>query len=188
MNLDNKKQKRLRSMNCRQKIQINYRLFRMRILIIVGIVLMITLVNCRKETDIRGRLHAKTSNFPSYKGLVMCGYQGWFRALGDDANNGWDHYGRNGEFNTTHCTIDFWPDVTEYEKTYVTNFKYKNGQPAYVFSSLDKSTTFLHFRWMQEYNIDGAFMQRFFKRTRTEQSRKESSVILKKCYPGCATI
>ena len=33
--------------------------------------------------------HAKSSNFTSYKGLVMAGYQGWFRAPEDEANKGW---------------------------------------------------------------------------------------------------
>ncbi len=53
--------------------------------------------------------------YPSYKGLVMCGYQGWFRADGDEDGRGWGHYGRRGKFDTDHVTIDIWPDVTEYE-------------------------------------------------------------------------
>ena len=42
--------------------------------------------------------HSKTSNFPSYNGLLMAGYQGWFRAAGDGANRGWQHYNANGKF------------------------------------------------------------------------------------------
>lgn len=102
--------------------------------------------------------HDMSSNYLSYKGLVMCGYQGWFRSPGDGSCHEWGHYGRNGKFDKNHNTIDFWPDVSEYEKTYETPFKYADGSPAYVFSAYASSTIDLHFKWMHEYGIDGAFM------------------------------
>jgi hypothetical protein len=71
--------------------------------------------------------HRITTKYPSYKGLVMAGYQGWFRADGDGSDSGWGHFGRNGKFDADHNTIDFWPDVSEYEKTYKTSFKYADG-------------------------------------------------------------
>jgi len=124
--------------------------------------------------------HAQTSLYKSYKGLIMAGYQGWFRAKGDDSNSGWGHFGRNGKFDAEHNTIDFWPDVSEYEKTYKTDFKDANGKAAEVFSSLDKSTTELHFKWMREYGIDGVFMQRFFGVTRGyKNSNKSQDIILR---------
>ena len=110
--------------------------------------------------------HGKTTKYPTYKGLVMAGYQGWFRAEGDETGSGWGHFGRDGKFDNEHNTIDFWPDVSDYEKTYKTSFKYADGKPAEVFSSVDKSTTELHFKWMNEYGVDGVFMQRFFGVTR----------------------
>ena len=64
--------------------------------------------------------HAKTSNYLSYKGLVMAGYQGWFRAPNDGSKKGWGHYGRSNKFDFENNTIDFWPDVSEYKKTYKT--------------------------------------------------------------------
>jgi hypothetical protein len=48
-----------------------------------------------------------------------------------------------------------------------------------VFSSYDQSTVDVHFHWMRQYGIDGAFMQRFFNVTRDEASRREGRVILK---------
>ncbi len=124
--------------------------------------------------------HGNTTKYTSYKGLVMAGYQGWFRAEGDGSETGWGHYGRNGKFDTEHNTIDFWPDVSEYEKTYKTSFKYPNGKAAEVFSSVDKSTTDLHFKWMKDYGVDGVFMQRFFGVTRGyENSNKPQDIILK---------
>lgn len=117
--------------------------------------------------------------YPSYKGLVMCGYQGWFRAEGDNTGHGWVHFGKDGKFDPEHVHIDVWPDVTEYEKTYPTGFHDADGHSAKVFSSADKSTTDLHFKWMKEYGIDGVFMQRFFGYTKTEKSRQVPDLILK---------
>ena len=122
--------------------------------------------------------HSNTSLHPSYRGLVMCGYQGWFRADGDGAGRGWTHYGAGGQFDPEHITIDFWPDVSEYEKTYPTQFDHSNGDTAHLFSSWDKSTIDLHFKWMKQYKISGAFMQRFFRVTHTAESRGTGRVIL----------
>jgi hypothetical protein len=124
--------------------------------------------------------HGENTLYKSYKGLVMAGYQGWFRADGDGSGNGWGHFGRNGKFDAENNTIDFWPDVSEYEKTYKTEFKHANGKAAEVFSSIDKSTTELHFKWMKEYGVDGVFMQRFFGVTRGyKNSNKSQDIILR---------
>lgn len=120
--------------------------------------------------------------YPTYKGLVMCGYQGWFRAPGDEENKGWGAYGRRGKFDPEHVTEDIWPDVSEYEKTYETEFLNADGTKARVFSSLDKSTTDLHFKWMKEYGIDGVFMQRFYEVTRGGDRRKYQDRILTNAF------
>ncbi len=114
----------------------------------------------------------------TYEGRLMCGYQGWFRAKGDGSGKGWGHYGSGGDFDPEHCTIDIWPDVSEYEATYSTAFQNDDGSPARVFSSNDASTVDLHFRWMKDYGIDGVFMQRFYDVTRTPESRRKGRVIL----------
>ncbi len=119
-------------------------------------------------------------NYPSYKGLVMAGYQGWFRTPEDGSGKGWGHYGNDGKFDFQNNTIDFWPDVSEYKKTYKTVFTFSNGENATVFSSYDKSTTDLHFKWMKEYGIDGVFMQRFFGVARANRElNKPQDIILK---------
>jgi len=124
--------------------------------------------------------HGKVTKYRSYKGLVMAGYQGWFRAEGDGTGRGWGHYGRNGKFDEQHNTIDFWPDVSEYSQTYKTDFCYPDGEVAEVFSSVDKSTTDLHFKWMKEYGVDGVFMQRFFGVTRAiKDTEKPQDIILR---------
>lgn len=122
--------------------------------------------------------HAKESQFTSYKGLVMAGYQGWFNAPDDGANRGWNHYRKGNLFEPGACTIDAWPDVTEYEKLYATDFENEDGTPALTFSSYDKSTTDLHFKWMREYGIDGAFMQRFVQTIKSSTGLAHSNVVL----------
>jgi len=117
--------------------------------------------------------HNSSTLYPSYTGLVMAGYQGWFRAAGDGSAAKRYAFGDENS-----SSIDAWPDVTEYEKTYETPFSMPDGSKARFFSSLDKSTIDLHFKWMQEYNVDGVFMQRFFDATREGNRKKESSVIL----------
>ena len=132
--------------------------------IIITSILLLGVLCC---TQAQNR-HAKTTNYPSYKGLIMAGYQGWFRAPADGVMYP----------DETKVRIDMWPDMSEYEKKYPTGLKNADGSTAYFFSSTDKSTIDLHFKWMKEYGLDGVFMQRFFGNTRTEESRKNSTVIL----------
>jgi hypothetical protein len=110
--------------------------------------------------------HSKTTMYPSYRGLAMAGYQGWFRAPDDGVMYP----------DAKRVRIDMWPDVREYEKTYPTGLKHKDGSVARFFSSNDKSTVDLHFKWMKEYGVDGVFMQRFFSAARPE-ARGRNNVI-----------
>ncbi len=112
--------------------------------------------------------HAGNTLYPTYKGLIMAGYQGWF----PKAANGVMYPDEN------NFRMDMWPDISEYEQTYPTGLKMTDGSVARFFSSDDKSTTELHFKWMREYGLDGVFIQRFFNRTRTPESRRNSAGIL----------
>lgn len=111
--------------------------------------------------------------YDSYKGLAMAGYQGWFSAPGDGSERGWYHYRKGGKFAPGSTNVDFWPDVSEYDKTYKTEFVFADGTPAYVFSSYDASTVNTHFRWMREYGVDGVFVQRFVAEIKRESSYKQ---------------
>ena len=99
----------------------------------------------------------------------MAGYQGWFRAPKDDLMYP----------DETKISIDMWPDVSEYEKTYPTGLKLADGSTAKFFNSTDKSTVDLHFKWMKDYGLDGVFMQRFFNSTRPGYERDASNTVLK---------
>jgi glycoprotein endo-alpha-1,2-mannosidase len=123
-------------------------------------------------------LHSKTSAFKSYKGLVMAGYQGWFNAPGDGAGRGWNHYNSHGKFEPGSINIDLWPDVSEYAKTYKTSFKHADGSDAYLYSSHDASSTDTHFKWMQQYGIDGVFVQRFIADVQKGRGRNHNDVVL----------
>jgi len=97
------------------------------------------------------------------EGRLMSGYQGWFRAEGDGAELGFQHYQKNGKFEPGSCSIDLWPDLSEFEddEKYPTAFRHSDGSIAHVFSSLHEKTVNRHFRWMKDYELDGVFVQRF---------------------------
>jgi len=113
--------------------------------------------------------HSAETKYPSYDGLALAGYQGWFRAPREGMM-----YPDPGKLR-----IDMWPDVSEYEKTYPTGLKFADGSPATFFSSTDKSTTELHFKWMKDYGVDGVFMQRFFNATNPGQRERGVTDILR---------
>jgi len=122
--------------------------------------------------------HSKTSAFKSYKGLVMAGYQGWFNSPEDGAGRGWNHYLSHGKFEPGSTNIDIWPDVSEYKKTYHTPFKLADGSDALLYSSYDASSVDLHFKWMQQYGIDGVFVQRFIADVQRGHGRIHNDVVL----------
>ncbi|MFJ5883670.1 discoidin domain-containing protein [Kitasatospora cineracea] len=98
-------------------------------------------------------------------GKVTVGYQGWFACPGDGAPiNGWWHWSRNwgAAPSPSNSAVVAWPDVREYPRTYATAFpNLGNGGQAALFSSYDQATVDVHFRWMKQYGIDTAALQRF---------------------------
>ena len=126
--------------------------------------------------SVNANKHAKQTNYPTYNGLIMAGYQGWFR----EAQNGILYPDEK------KVRLDMWPDVSEYEITYPTGLKHADGSTARFFSSTDKSTVDLHFKWMKEYGVDGAFMQRFFNRTRPSGPRSETTLVLKNGFEAAS--
>ena len=132
----------------------------------------------------------KTSDGPyrsTLNGTIMCGYQGWFNAPGDGANRGWVHWGKSGKFEPGYCSVDFWPDMTEYEgdEKFATGFQYADGGTAHVFSSYNEKTVLRHFSWMKEYGIDGVFLQRFATETTPgSNARNHRDKVMLHCRKG----
>ena len=96
---------------------------------------------------------------------VMTGYQGWFRCPGDATNLGWVHWSRNRKQLTPETlNVDLWPDTREYtaaELYPAPGFTIDGGKQAYLYSADNPATVLRHFQWMQDYGIDGAWLQRF---------------------------
>jgi hypothetical protein len=114
-----------------------------------------------KTGDVWSFTTAATDSNYSLVGKIMCGYQGWFDTPTDGANRGWVHWGNSG-FSPTNCTVDMWPDTNEMspsEKYLASSFY--DGNNYYVFSSHNRNTVLRHFSWMQQYGIDGVYLQRF---------------------------
>ena len=95
-------------------------------------------------------------------GKVIVGYQGWFDCKGSGSpRDAWVHWGGNPP-SPVKLTFEVYPDVREYTNIYQTGFaNLANGQPAKLFASWDAQTINVHVRWMSEYGIDGAAIQRF---------------------------
>jgi len=96
-------------------------------------------------------------------GKILCGYQGWFTAEGDGSPSSWIHYNARGKFEPGFTSVDMWPDTSEMDEDekYPTNFRLADGSTAHVFSSQNPKTVRRHFQWMQDYGLDGVFLQRF---------------------------
>jgi hypothetical protein len=95
---------------------------------------------------------------------LMTGYQGWFNAEGDGADRGWSHWTRDRRRpHPENIRVDLWPDLSEFgpEERFPTDFPGADGKPAALFSSFHRETVLRHFRWMRDYGLDGAFVQRF---------------------------
>jgi hypothetical protein len=121
-------------------------------------------------------------------GKVVCGYQGWFRTPDDGSDNGWHHYTQGNTIAPGHCGIDLWPDVRELPEAdrVATLFRHPDGSPAQVFSSVRPSTAALHFQWMQDYGIDGIFLQRFAVTLKDPRYAKPMDQVLRSCQENAA--
>ena len=136
---------------------------------IIAVVFVITICPAQDK-------HSKTTNYPSYDGLVMAGYQGWFRLPANGIMYA----------DEKNMRMDMWPDVSEYEKTYPTGLKLADGSTARFFNSADKSTADLHFKWMKEYGVDGVFMQRFFDAARPRSRNSASTTVMRNAFEAAS--
>ncbi len=123
------------------------------------------------------------------EGKVVTGYQGWFRAEGDPSGLGWVHYGPGKRFSPEAYSFDVWPDLSELtpEERYPSPFRYADGHTAELFSSVHPLTVRRHFRWMKDYGIDGAMLQRFAVGLGKGRGAEAMDMVLRHCLEAADT-
>lgn len=126
-------------------------------------------------------------NSTTLTGKVMVGYQGWFNAEGAGAGRGYNHWTPGGKRpGPGSIRVDLWPDMSELgpSERFPTNFVHADGTPAEVFSSYRRPTVVRHFQWMQEYAIDGVFLQRFINSLSRGTSLAANNAVLENVRAG----
>ncbi|MDX1564962.1 MAG: hypothetical protein R3236_06125, partial [Phycisphaeraceae bacterium] len=95
---------------------------------------------------------------------LWVGYQGWHLAKGDGSPVGkWKHWFKKNRAEAEHLHGDQWPggwDEYDPKKLYPTRMTYPDGRPVRVYSSYDFETVDVHVKWMKQYDIRGAYLQR----------------------------
>lgn len=107
-------------------------------------------------------IHAASVVDPtSLDGKVLFGYQAWFDCPGTWGGS-WSHWG-GGPPSASNVAVEMYPDLSEFPKTdlCVAPALTVGGQPSYFFSARNPKIVDAHFRWMQEYGLDGVLIQRF---------------------------
>jgi hypothetical protein len=96
---------------------------------------------------------------------AMFGYQGWFGCPDDGSPlKEWEHwFRRGGPATAAMLRVDMWPDVAELDpdERCQTPLTLPGGRTAEVYSAYNPRTVDRHFRWMQDYDLAGVFLQRF---------------------------
>ena len=105
-------------------------------------------------------------------GKVVCGYQGWFTAIGDGSPiNTWSHWSigtppKAGALPNPNPNLNFdvYPDVSMYNPSslFQTNFaNLGDSVPSKLYASIKQDVTDKQFGLMQKNGIDGVAFQRF---------------------------
>jgi hypothetical protein len=111
------------------------------------------------------------------EGKVLFGYQGWFNCPVNGSGS-WVHWSR-GVPQIGSLTVDMYPDLTEFQTRDLcaAGGLTIGGEQAYLFSSRTPAVVNAHFKWMQQYGLDGVLVQRFIGNT--TGARNGGDVVLK---------
>jgi hypothetical protein len=120
----------------------------------------------------------------NFKDQVFAGYQGWFATPSNRILEHWNHWCRiRKEIPRPNFTaFELYPDVSEYSPGALHKAGYKslnNGGDAMLFDSDSDSVVDAHFRWMNEFGIDGAALQRFIAQLKDDKGEWRDSTALK---------
>ena len=102
------------------------------------------------------------SPYSEFTGKSVVGYQAWFKT--GNATTGWNHWSGNMPPAPNKLSFEVYPDVSEYldadlAQTALGNLG--NGSSSKLFNSTNKPVIDTHFKWMKDYGLDGAAVQRF---------------------------
>lgn len=102
-------------------------------------------------------------------GKLIMGYQGWFGCPEDAQRAGWSHW-----FTNNHPSVEMLPDLSEVDDSQLceTNLVSHDGRKIKLYSRYSDQVTDLHFKWMEEYGLDGVAVQRFAVGLVSDASRK----------------
>lgn len=112
---------------------------------------------------------------------LIVGYQGWFGCPGDFENNrSWQHwFVKRAE--AQNITVDILPSLRRFDPSDLcdSGLRRADGSVVYLFSAQNRRIVAMHFRWMREYGIDGAAVQRFVAATVDPQRRRRSDNVFR---------
>ena len=117
---------------------------------------------------------AASTDTSTLHGKMIMGYQGWFACPNDGSGRGWVHW--TNDKGTPY--VDLLPDVTQLDPDELceSGWKDSDGRPIQLFSSQNAKTVDRHFRWMQDYGLDGVALQRFASELNTKDERIKNSL------------
>jgi len=110
---------------------------------------------------------------------VLFGYQGWFDCPSAGSRHAkWSHWAR-GIPSAETLVVDMYPDLHAFapaDLCPVPGMTIGN-KPAYLYSARNPRVVARHFRWMQQYGLDGVLVQRFIGHTVPAQA--DGDVVLR---------
>lgn len=98
---------------------------------------------------------------------ILVGYQAWFTTPGPGRSERWIHWTHQHDVPTGdpgNLAVEMYPDLREFESDELIPTRMTLGrEPAPLYTASHPKTVQRHARWMREYGIDGAFVQRFLR-------------------------
>jgi hypothetical protein len=114
------------------------------------------------------------------KKKVLFGYQGWFQT--PSGTDQWVHWSGGVKPAASTVSFDLYPDTSDFESIpqavdFSTDLHYRDNAdaPMGLISSLHAIP--VHFSWMQQYNIDGVFVQSFVSQLSTGRNYRDQILL-----------
>jgi hypothetical protein len=129
----------------------------------------------RSKNPLLAKAPPSLPNSEAFLQATFAGYQGWFATAGDGALNGWMHWSRGTKPSKGNVTFELYPDLRDFPAGALFDTAlapFPDGSPARLYSASKLEAADLHFKWMRDYGIDGAALQRFIAAIGSEAVKK----------------